>query len=296
MTVIPKGAFFGCTNLTSISIPDNIRTIGEMAFAGSGLTTIIIPNGVIAIGEMAFATCVDLTSITIPNNVTFIGDRAFWNSGLTSVTIPNSVLSVGNHAFGNCPALTSIEVGTNNLFYSSRDGVLFNRTQTVLIQYPTGRQNTAYTIPNSVASIENEAFRYCTRLASITIPSSVTSIGNLAFADCTGLTSITVLRTTPPIISENVFLNVNKQTCCLHVPANSVNLYNTANNWKDFNCINAIQETSNTAIISQNQIEIYPNPVVNQLQITTDNLQIGDVIELFDILRIGNRVAKVVKQ
>ena len=142
--------FFGCSGLTSLTIPSGVTSIGIAAFQGcSGLTSLTIPSGVTSIGKYAFAGCSGLTSLTIPSGVTSIGNRAFYGcSGLTSLTIPSSVTSIGKGAFFGCSGLTSL------------------------------------TIPSSVTSIDNSAFYGCSGLTSMTIPSSVTSIGNSAFQGC----------------------------------------------------------------------------------------------------------------
>ena len=97
-------------------------------------------------------------------------------------------------------------------------------------------------IPNSVTSIGNEAFRYCFDLTSIIIPSEVTSIGYSAFDACDGLTSITSLNPIPSSISmgSDVFYGVNKSACVLYVPANAVSLYKVAPQWRDFSIIMSI--------------------------------------------------------
>ena len=127
----------------------------------------------------------------IPNSVTSIGGSAFSCSGLTSVTIPNSVTSIGEWAFFDCCGLTTINVSNDNPNYIAKDGVLFNKQLTTLIQYPARKQG-AYAIPNSVTSIGEWAFRGCSGLTSVTIPNSVTSIGEGAFFQCSGLTSVTI--------------------------------------------------------------------------------------------------------
>ena len=114
VTSIGWGAFFGCTGLTSVTIPNSVTSIGSSAFRDcSGLTSVTIPNSVTSIGDYAFEDCTGLTSVTIPNSVTSIDYYAFYNcTGLTSVTIPNSVTSIGHHAFYGCSNIYSLTIGS----------------------------------------------------------------------------------------------------------------------------------------------------------------------------------------
>ncbi len=118
--------FYGCSVLTSLTLPSGVTSIGNDAFAAcSGLTSITLPSGVTSIGNVAFAACRGLTSITLPSGVTKIGYSAFAGcSGLTRLTLPSGVTSIGNYAFEYCSGLTSItlpsgltEIG-DDAFYS----------------------------------------------------------------------------------------------------------------------------------------------------------------------------------
>ena len=195
VTSIGERAFYRCESLISITILDGVTSIGEYAFGDCvSLTGITIPDSVTSISVLAFYRCLSLTSITIPDSVISIGDGAFLAcESLVSITIPDSVTSIGYAVFAYCDSLVSITVDENNAYYSSDEyGVLFNKDNTTLIQYPAGKEKTSYTIPDSVTSIGEYAFAGCHRLTSITISDSVTSIGKNAFRDCESLTSITI--------------------------------------------------------------------------------------------------------
>ena len=102
------------------------------------------------------------------------------------------VTSIGSYAFYDCYSLTSITVSDNNKYYKSIDGVLFDKNVQKIIAYPCSKSSNYYTIPDSITSIGDGAFRDCYSLNSITIPDSVTSIGDYAFYGCSGLTSIII--------------------------------------------------------------------------------------------------------
>lgn len=141
----------------------NQNTITITRYPGTGRSVITIPatlNGlpVTAIGDSAFSFQDYPTQVTLPDSITSIGLEAFFGCrGLTQVTIPNSVTNIGDRAFAYCNGLTAIEVASLNGFYSSADGVLFNKAQTTILQYPGGRAG-AYILPSSVTDIKLWAF------------------------------------------------------------------------------------------------------------------------------------------
>ena len=210
VTSIGGDAFFNCTNLTSVTIPNSVTSIGLNEFADcTSLTNITVVagdpdyssvNGVLF--DQAQATLIEYPGglgggYTFPNSVTTIGEVAFYDcTNLTSVTIPNGITRIGYEAFADCPSLTNITVVAGNPNYSSVNGVLFDQAQATLIQYPAGLDG-GYTVPNSVTTIGETAFAYCTGLTSVTIPNSVTSISDSAFFGCTNLTSVYFLGNAP---------------------------------------------------------------------------------------------------
>ncbi len=214
-------AFYGCTGLTSVTIPDSVISIGLKAFFGcASITSITLPNSVTSIATSTFYGCTSLISINIPNAVTSIGDSAFYGcTSLTSITIPDSVTSIGT-AFSGCTGLTSITIPAS---VTSIDGHAFVDC--------TGLSSII--IPGKVTSIGEYAFSRCTSLASVTIGSGVTSIGEEAFSGCTSLTTMTVKATSVPTGGNNMFKNC-PLTTGIFVPSTSVSKYKSATNWKNY--------------------------------------------------------------
>ena len=260
VTTIGDYAFSYCTSLTAVTIPNSVTTIGDYAFQlCTSLTAVTIPNSVTWIGNGTFNSCTSLTSVTISNSVTTIGMRAFYScTSLTSVTIPNSVTTIGESAFSECTSLTAIDVESGNNSYASENGVLFDKSKTILICCPAGKTTyiipnsvitigenaflfctilTTITIPNSVTTIGGWAFYYCTSLTAVTIPNSVTTIGEGAFYYCTSLTLITNLNLVPIAIESNVFEEIDISKCTLTVATSAVSAYEKAEVWKDFKIV-----------------------------------------------------------
>jgi len=169
-------------------IPDHAFS-SEITYQGKTvLNSITLPVSTTSIGKLAFGNCKELTNINIPPLVTSIGYQAFAEcSRINYIDIPASVTSIGWEAFLRIKGMINVDGGNKN--YSSIDGVLFNKTQTELIQCPTSKIG-SYIVPSSVSSISRAAFAFCSGLTNVTIPSSVTSIEYGAFSNCNGLTSM----------------------------------------------------------------------------------------------------------
>jgi len=262
VTAVGDCAFYNCSVMTSVTIPNTITSIGKDAFGYTKLTSIIIPT-----------------------SVTSIGSYAFEYTKLTSIVIPTSVVSIGSNVFFNCTSLASIIVDSSNSSYSSADGVLFNKNKTTLIQYPLANTQTSYVILGSVASIESNAFESCINLTSITIPSSVTSIGDRVFTLSQKLTSITVDGNNSNYVSvDGVLFDKNMTTLIQYpcrnaqtsyaIPASVVSIGSLALS----SCVNLTSITIPASVTSIGSLAFYYCPGLTHLyanNITPTNIMLG---------------------
>ncbi len=193
VTAIGPGAF-GNANMESVIIGTNVTNIGQGAFAlCNNLTSVTMGTNVALIGAGAFLDDTKLASFIIPNSVTTIGTNAFAFDSFTNIAIPASVTNIGDYPFESCDWLIAITVDSNNPSYSSLAGVLFDKNQTRLIEYPAGIY-ASYSVPNSVASIADRAFYFCNGLRGLTMSTNTICIGSEAFNGCTQLPSLTIPR------------------------------------------------------------------------------------------------------
>ena len=191
--------------------------------------TYLVTNGTVTItgynGIFGYPT-VPSTINGLP--VTSIGDYALTGGSITRFTVPNTVTNIGVGAFAYCSRLTNIMVAPLNSAFSSVDGVLFNQSQTTLVQYPGGKVG-GYTIPNTVTSIGAASFNGCTMLTNIIIPDSVTSIVTNAFADCGVLTYIMVAPFNSAFSSVDGVLSNQDQTTLVQYPGGKAGSYSIPN-------------------------------------------------------------------
>jgi len=285
---IPEYAFYtsgdsgtSISQLTSILLPSTVTSVGGLAFAFcSSLSSISISSSLSLIGQIAFLGCsakinvdesnpnyssVDgilfnkakttliqcpvsiIGSYDIPSTVQSVAPYGFcFCYRLTSVNIPSSVKSIGVYAFTDFSGIFNID--SNNTNYSSLNGVLFNKTASMLIQCGTSTSG-SYSIPSSVDSIGNNAFYNCSLMTSLSIPSSVISISDYAFYNCSGLESITVNSLPVSLVSSySAFYLVNTNTCILNVPFGTKLLYQSAAVWNSFT---NIVENSNGFVLDK---------------------------------------------
>ena len=286
-TVIPEDvvkigdhAFYGQTNLTSISIPSSVTILGSGAFYDcKNLESVVLNEGLVTIGSCAFLNCEKLGSIKIPISVKKIDEFAFvnckslnkaivsdlsaWcaisfinrdsnpifrsgklysdeNTEVKELVIPEEVTSIGNYAFYNCDGITSV------------------------------------TLPSSLTSIGSSAFYACDNITSVSLPATVTAIGQDALMGCDLLTTITAYMTAPPTLTAQ-FANAEKIT--LYVPRGTKALYEAADYWKDFMEIIEMEEVIDVTDISQLDVAIY-----------TDNVEINKGTQATLSVKMKNNV------
>ena len=340
VTAIGNEAFASCSKLLTVAIPDSVTSIGNDAFkpckslisitvgdnneyyasdngvlydkkqkalllypSANNNNSYVIPDGVMTIGKMAFYSCKSLTDVTIPDSVKSIGNNAFAScSALTSITIPDSVTSIGNNALDNCKSLTSITVDENNKYYSSKDGVLFNKDRTVLILYPRSNNRKSYIIPDSVTTIEDWAFESCNSLTGILIPDSVTSIELNSFSWIETLTLFankgsyaeqtlakwlpfkTIITAAPSKVSTNLYKNYDtlKVSWSKVAGADGYYVYYKKSTWKSY------QKLGTTTALSyskakltdgaQYKFAVYPYMNIGDQKYMTKNSKSSDYV------------------
>lgn len=212
----------GKKSIKTVKLPENITTIGERAFYDcTNLTSINIPLSVTIIKNAAFARCTNILSITLPNTLKTIEESAFSECfALSGVFVPTSVTSIGDWSFSDCGGL--IEVDSNNLYYSSNNGVLLNKNQSILIKCPISISGN-YIIPNTVTTIKDWAFRACNKIETIRIPSSTISVASNSFTGCTG--EFIVDLDNPNFSSNNGVLFNKVQTVLIKCPISKSGSY-----------------------------------------------------------------------
>lgn len=219
---IKEWAFMSCRNLTSVTIPSSVTSIGDRAFVDCIYLTAVHISDLNAWCRISFGSTSDsnpltyahrlylngkkVTEAVFPDGITSIGKTFMGCWSLTSVTLPGSATSIEDEAFRDCQSLTSV------------------------------------TIPDGVTSIGKRAFENCAGLATVTIPGSVSSIGVFVFLYCTNLMDVYCYAAAPPSDCDgSPFLFTSAKIATLHVPAGSVDAYKSDSSWNCFGSIVAIE-------------------------------------------------------
>ena len=272
--VIPSSVQFG-------NVTYSVTSIASRAFENSAMTSITIPESIKSIGKWAFEECISLTSvvwnvvkldkepfgstffdseninsftfgndveaipdylchalkmlttITIPSNVKSIGLESFANSGLTSVTLSEGITSIGKQAFEQCENLISINIPASVTYIGTYAFKECKKLESSII------------IPEGITTLSNGVFINCSSLTTISLPSSLERIEGTyfgTFAGCNALEKIFVHRDTPANADSKTFDGVDKYSCTLYVPRTSISLYESAPVWRDFYNIEAIED------------------------------------------------------
>ena len=215
---IGEYAFKGCQNLESVALPESLTTLGDYAFISCKLLkTIKIPSGVTTIPNDCFSKCSSLESVTIPEGVTDIGGAAFSGCNLKALTLPESLETIGNYAFEDNRSLKSVNIPA--------------KVKTIGVQAFYNCGLTDLVIPEGVQTIDRYAF-FNNSLQNLTLPSTITSIGNEAFRYNNNLQSITCNAATPPTLGDDAFYGSNIQE--VKVPLASIAAYRKVYGWKNY--------------------------------------------------------------
>ena len=292
VTKIGKCAFSFCNILSSMEIPTRVNSIAEDAFQGCrSLTSMAIPNSVDIIEGNVFKGCAGLKEInvgdgnenyasvdgvlfdkdmsqliafpgghesknyTIPYGVLTVGEYAFSQCDVTSVEFPNTIIEIGDGAFSSCNSLTSMIFPD----YVKRIGKdAFHDCQYMK----------SVILPNNITGIEDGTFNKCYKLEKVIMPATVEYIGEYAFAECNSLKKMICLASTPPDSTESTVAEASIAECFLSVLREKVDVYISAEGWKDFYDVSA------------NSFDLYGNSNNNIIYYNFVDLKSGDFCEV----------------
>lgn len=233
VTIIESYAF-DCQRLNKIQLSEHLEYIGDYAFSNSLIYGISLPESLKHIGEYAFNNCKNINNISFPESLMFIGKYAFNNcNNIKTIYIPKNVESLSDEGtFGICLSLERIDVDPDNQYYTSINGILYNKELTKILQCPSNNKELEWiTLPKSITKICINAFNNNKNLTRIVIPAGVTIIDNDAFYNCSNLNRVTCYANNPPstpIIEgyeNDPWIGSGREKATLYVPKGSLNEY-----------------------------------------------------------------------
>jgi hypothetical protein len=232
VTSVGASAFANCKGIVDLTIgeadnPGLPSTFGTYPFDGcSGITSLLLNKNINDdTSSSPFMSLSSLRNVSLSNRVTHLNTFAFYGcSKIKTLTIPNSVASIGDAAFQGCSSLTDIKLPANTNYLPNQ------------IFYGCTNLKSLY-IPSKVITIGSYAFYECTNLTTLTIPKSVIAIGPLALSGCTALNELISATPVPAPLGISCLDAINTTTCKLYVPMGSKPVYQTADQWKNFESI-----------------------------------------------------------
>lgn len=295
ITAIGDQAFSHCYAMTSVNLPQTLTRIGDYAFEFcEDMTSITLPKSLTSLGYSVFQECRGLQEIavdeenpfyksedgilylrfqdqavlvqypaskpagefTVPDDIQEITDYAFTPSlYLKKITIGPNVTKVIGGTFCECTAMQEFEIADDNAVMSAVDGVLFNKDATTLIQYPLGRADEAYAVPEGTQHLAALSMSN-SRLKSVDLPATLTSVGDYALAGSAQLTSVTSRATVPPATGTMAFDNSLLASAVLFVNEDDIPAYSTAAGWSGFSRIRAIGSSALNTVTSATGVSV----------------------------------------
>ena len=284
---IGEKAFYNCTGVVSVIIPESVVYMGKSTFEGcSSLENVNIPDAITIIYGRMFYGCKNLNEIHLSNNIITIKDYVFYKcQSLTSVVIPNSVVTLEGYAFSYCTNLNSVslsnkitEIGSYT-FYScdSLSSIVIPNSVTKIGGYAFGHCDNLTTVvfPEQLTTLGNNVFADCVKLAQISLPTSVTSIGEAAFSN-TAITEFTIPNNVTSI-KNSVFLNCD-ELLSVEIPSTVTTIGNRvfeSSGIQSINIPNSVITIGNSAFNNCDSLETIILPS-NLTQIGTNAMKLAD--------------------
>lgn len=257
-------AFDGNTNVKSIVIGENVKTIGAGAFLDcTSLEKVVMPDGLETIGRAGFSSCTELKNVVLPTSLKSMGNSVFYNcAAIDKIIIPAEVTSVPDGAFNSCYSLSSVTFG--------------DKVETIGEEaFKLCSSLTEISFPVSLKEIGTNAFQDCSGLLSVSLDSRVSHIGTECFSGLSGLQQFSVYAVEPPSLGSYVFNLTPVDKCKLLVPEESIDKYKEAEQWKDF-----MTTTTSIASVSEGQMPLIR---VSPGMLNIDNMNDGSVVSVYTL-------------